>query len=185
MATISKVPEQVGGVDESVLKPGPWSRTLPKAHFNAIDWEKSLQAKVKNIEKCSGAGDIKFTAIGKPSDNDVYKTNRIHEDNHASDDKIAFEAVVGKWDKNLQEAKDKRWKFGGATAGEAEDTLFAFMGGTPDEVAEQFYTATFESGEAFHLTAKGKSMWPYSIDISKDCSLATLVIERGYPPAEL
>jgi|GEM_PF-6191138 len=186
IATVNSVPEQVGGNDETVLKPGPWVKAMSKTNLTSINWEETLHvAKIQNIDKCKGAGTISFTVKGKPSDDELYKANRIHENHHSSDDKAAFESVVGRWDKGLQDAKDKHTKFGGDTPDDATATLLGFMGGTPDNIAEQVFSSSTERGLAFHDSPEGRHMEPFSLTINKDCSVVSLEVERGFPPAEL
>jgi Domain of unknown function (DUF4157) len=161
---VDTVPAQEGADDETVLSPGPWTKVAPKADIGARF----------GIAACTGDGDSTFRAIGKPSDDAVYKANRRHEDHHVADDKAAFEQTVGVWDKKLEEAKSKGSEFKGADAAKAEAALWTGMGGIPTKVARDYRSLSFTKGGAFHATAAGGPMVISNAKSSADCSTSSI-----------
>jgi hypothetical protein len=100
----------------------------------------------------------------------VYKANRRHEDHHVSDDKDAFDDAIGKWDKKLQEAKNKGTEFKGNSAAAATAALWTAMGNTPQNAARSYRQQSFDKGDAFHNTAAGGKMVPSNPVCNADCS---------------
>ncbi|HEX4707781.1 MAG TPA: DUF4157 domain-containing protein [Candidatus Udaeobacter sp.] len=167
-AKVDTVKKQEGGDDETVLAPGPWSTVVPK---DDVGTKYGLAA-------CSGADDSTFSALGKPSDNAVYKGNRRHEDQHVADDKASFEQTVVKWDKKLEKAKSKGTTFKSTDEGKAKDALWTAMGGTPQQVARKYRSLGFSKGTAFHATAKGGKMKPSNSKANPDCSISSVEIRN-------
>ncbi len=167
-AQVDTVPAQEGGDDETVLAPGPWSIVAPKADVGTKF----------GLAACTGDGDTTFSALGKPSDDAVYKANRRHEDHHVADDKVAFEQTVVKWDKKLEKAKSKGTTFKGADAAKAEAALWAAMGGEPKKVARKYRALSFTKGGAFHATAKGGPMSTSNAQSNADCSTSSVEVRN-------
>jgi hypothetical protein len=163
-AQVDTVPAQEGGDDETVLSPGPWSIVAPK---DEIGTKFGLAA-------CTGADDSTFSALGKPSDDAVYKANRRHEDHHVADDKFAFEQTMVKWDEKVVKAKSKGTKFNGEDAAKAEAALWAAMGGEPKQVARKYRTLSFTKGGQFHATALGGAMSISNAKSNADCSTSSV-----------
>jgi hypothetical protein len=163
-AEVDTVPAQEGSDDETVLGPGPWTKAVTKAAAGAVT----------GLAACAGAGNSTFSAHGKPSDDAVYKANRKHEDHHVSDDKAAFEAAIGTWDKKVQQAKDKRTKFKGASAAKATAALWAAMGNTPKKAARSYRSQGFAKGAAYHATATGGRMSISNPASNADCSSSSV-----------
>lgn len=167
-AKVDTVPKQEGGDDETVLAPGPWNTTVSK---DKVGTKYGFAA-------CSGADDSTFSALGKPSDDAVYKGNRRHEDHHVKDDKVAFEQTVGKWDKKLEKAKSKGTKFSGEDADKAKAALWAAMGGTPKEIARAYRSLSLAKGGAFHKTVKGGTMKTSNAKANPDCSASSVEVRN-------
>ncbi len=148
MAKVDTVPAQEGSDDETVLRPGPWTKVVTKAQAGRVTGEAA----------CAGAGNSTFTATGSPSDDAVYKANRRHEDHHVADDKVAFEDEIGKWDKKLEDAKTAGTAFTGASEAAATAALWTAMGNTPKNAARAYRSLSFTKGGAFHGTAAGGKM---------------------------
>lgn len=165
-AKVATVPAQEGADDETVLAPGPWSTVAPKADVGAKF----------GLAACAGAGNSTFSALGKPSDDAVYKANRRHEDHHVADDKVAFEQTVGKWDKKLEDAKSKVTEYKGTDAGKAEAALWAAMGGKPMEVARAYRNLSFTKGDQYHGTAAGGPMTTSNAKSNADCSTSSIEV---------
>jgi hypothetical protein len=165
-AKVDTVPKQEGGDDETVLAPGPWNTTAPKDDIGAK----------YGLAACSGADDSTFSALGKPSDDAIYKANRRHEDHHVADDKSAFSQTVVKWDKKLENAKKKGTTFKGTDAAEAEAALWAAMGGTPKEIARRYRSLSGDKGDEFHRTPKGGKLKPSRFRANPDCSASSVEV---------
>jgi hypothetical protein len=163
-AAVDTVPEQEGSGDETVLSPGPWSVVTTKAKAGAVT----------NLPACAGAGNCTFSMHGKPTDDAVYKANRRHEDHHLADHKAAFDDAIGKWDKKVQDAKDKGTQFRGATADAATAALWTAMGNTPKTAAESYRQQGLDKGDAFHHTPAGGSMSRSNPVSNPDCSTAAM-----------
>jgi len=165
-ATVDSVPAQEGSGDETVLGPGPWTKATTKAAAGAAT----------GLAACSGADNTTLTAVGKPSDDAVYKANRKHEDHHLTDHQAAFDDAIGNWDKKVQEAKDKGTEFKGVSAAAATGALWAAMGNTPKNAARSYRTQGFTKGAAFHKTATGGPMAAKNAASNKDCSACSIEV---------
>jgi hypothetical protein len=167
-AKVDTVPKQEGGDDETVLAPGPWNTTAPKDDLGAK----------YGLAACTGADDSTFSALGKPSDDAIYKANRRHEDHHVTDDRIAFSQTVVKWDKNLEKAKRKGTTFKGTDAAKAEAALWTAMGGTPKEIARRYRSLSGDKGTAFHATTKGGKLKTSHGKANPDCSASSVEVRN-------
>jgi hypothetical protein len=170
-AKVDSVPAQEGGADESVLSPGPWTLVITKAKAGSNT----------QLPACSGAGNSTFTAHGKPSDDSVYKANRRHEDHHVADHKVAFDDAIGKWDKKVQDAKDKGSAFKGGTAAAAIAALWTAMGNTPQNAARSYRSLGLSKGGDFHATPAGKAMVVSNPVCNADCSTSAVDITNPMP----
>jgi hypothetical protein len=144
---VDNIPNNAGSFDETVLANGPWRFMTTKANV------------VANVGAlagaCGGAGNSRFRAYGKPSDAAMFAANRRHEDHHADDHRDAFNASIGPWDTALTNAKTAGSKFNGNTAAAAEAALWAAMGGTPDDVAADFFNRCQAAVITYHGSAAG------------------------------
>jgi len=143
--SLKTVPENVGSFDETVLSAGPWRFQTRKQ-----DVYGTLQ-----LPACRSAGDATVTAHGQPSDADVAKANRAHEDHHAADDERAFNMTIGEWDKKMTDAEKDKKVFEGTGPTNCEMALHAAMGGTPKSVADRYWGNASAAGDEFHHTAGG------------------------------
>jgi hypothetical protein len=164
MAKVDTVPAQVGSGDETVLGPGPWTKVVTKAAAGGVT----------GLPACTGAGNSTFSVHGKPSDDAVYKANRRHEDHHLADHKVAFDDAIGKWDKNLQDAKNNGTEFKGASAADATAALWTAMGNTPQNAARSYRAQGFAKGAAFHTTPAGGPMSLSNPVCNADCSTSAV-----------
>lgn len=163
-AKVDSVPTNTGSFDETVLAPGPWTVTVPKATVGAT----------LGLAACTGGDDSNFRAIGDPSDTHMFQANRRHENHHANDHHTAFNGSIGAWDKKLKAAKAAGTKFHGATQADAEAALWTAMGGTPNDVATAYWNACIAAGAAFHATAAGGPVGlPTSPTANADCSTSS------------
>ena len=144
-ARVGTVAQNTGSFDETVLAPGPWTVSAPKATIAAIFPALNM----------TGAGNTTFRAIGNPSDEAMFQANRRHEDHHATDHQAAFNSHVANWDRRLTEARTAGTDFNGRTEAEAQTALYTAMGGTPDQVADAFMNALVAAVVAFHATPAG------------------------------
>jgi hypothetical protein len=104
----------------------------------------------------------------------MQEANRRHEDRHASDHEIAFNASLVPWDSNLIVAEVLGEEFRGATAAAAEAALWSRMGGTPDDVADEYINEALRLGGAFHATAAGGPVGaPTNATANADCSTSS------------
>ncbi len=163
-AKVDAVPAQTAGADETVLRPGPWTKTITKAQAGAVT----------GLPACTGAGSSTFSVKGSPSDKAVFEANRRHEDHHVSDHKANFQAIIGAWDTKVQDAKDKGTEYPGASGQAARAALWAAAGGTAGAVATTWFDEDGKSGDAFHATPAGGPMSlsnPQAGAGCADCSL--------------
>ena len=170
-AKVDTVPGQEGSADETVLRPGPWSTVVTKAQAGAVT----------GLAASSGAGNSTFTRHGNPSDDSVYKANRRHENRHVADHKDAFDDAIGKWDKNLQDAKNNGTEFAGASAAGATAALWTAMGNTPNDAARSYRSQGFAKGQAFHRTADGGPMVRSNPVSNADCSTSAMDVTNPMP----
>jgi hypothetical protein len=145
-AVIDTVPTNNGSFDETVLAAPPWRFDTTKS---------AVQALFPTLTSCSGAGATRFRAYGDPSDAAMFAANRRHEDHHAADHRAVFDATIVPWDQKITQAKAAGTRFHGATAADAEAALWAAMGGTPDQIANAYWTQCLARGGAFHSTPAG------------------------------
>ena len=161
---IESVPAQEGSGDESVIDSGPWTKKVTKAEAGAVT----------GLAACAGPGDSIYSEHGKPSDKEVYKSNRRHEDRHLADHKVAFEDTIGRWDKKVQNAKNKGLEFKGETAADANVSLWTAMGNTPQNAARSYRSQAFSKGLAYHSTPAGGPMVTSNPLSNADCSVSSL-----------
>jgi hypothetical protein len=149
---VDNIPNNAGSFDETVLANGPWRLMTTKANV------------VANVGAlagaCGGAGNSRFRAYGKPSDAAMFAANRRHEDHHADDHRDAFNASISPWDTALTNAKTAGTKFNGNTAAAAEGALWAAMGGTPDDVAADYFNRCQAAVITYHGSAAGGPVGP-------------------------
>lgn len=157
---VKTVAENAGSYDESVLSAGPWVFQTPRANV-----PRSL-----GLTPCRGEGDTTVTAHGKPSDADVAKANRTHEDHHATDDEQAFKDTVGKWDEKLTQAEKDKRVFEGESAAKCETAIYAATDGTPKSVAGRYWGSVDAAGKAFHRTAGGGTLGISSATVDPGCA---------------
>ncbi len=161
-ATVTAVARNTGGVDETVLGPGPWRRVEPRATIGAL---------FPALTQCTGAGDSNFRARGQPSDAHMRAANRRHEDRHRRDRRAAFIANVVPWDRRLTAARRARRTFHGATDAAARAALFAAMGGTEADVLTACLDAGAAARDAYHATPAGGPVGaPTNPRAAADCS---------------
>jgi hypothetical protein len=157
--------DNIGSFDETVLSAGPWSTVAPKA---------TIGAQHPSLAQCAGAGDSTFSAIGDPSDAEMFAANRRHEDRHATDHEAAFNASVKPWDDKLFFAFVLGTTFNGATQAAAAAALHAAMGGTPDQIADKYMDGCAAGVVAYHGTAAGGPIGaPTSPTANADCSTSS------------
>jgi hypothetical protein len=164
-AEVDTIPGNTGSFDETVLAPGPWTHVTSKA---------TIAGRLRTLTQCSAAGDTTFRALGNPSDAAMFAANRRHEDHHANDHHTQFDATVLAWDTSLTAAKAAGRKFHAGTAPDAEAALWFAMGGTPDQVAENYFSGCVAAGAAFHSTpAGGPISAPSDPHASTDCATSS------------
>ena len=83
---VKNVPVNKGSYDETVLSPGNWRLNVSKS---------TVFSKFPNLESCRNSGRTIFSALGYPSDIEIFQANRRHEDRHANDIAIAIHARTG------------------------------------------------------------------------------------------
>jgi hypothetical protein len=164
-AQVASVDINTGGFDETVLAPGPWSIVAPTANVGA---------RFPSLAACTGAGNSTFSANGKPSDAAMFAANRRHEDHHAADHHIAFDASVGAWDVNLSLFAVGNFVFPGPTNADAQAALFAAAGGTPDQIADSYWNKVAAAGAAFHATPTGGPVSTNNPTSNADCSTSAV-----------
>jgi hypothetical protein len=159
-AKVDTVPTNTGSFDETVLAPGPWSITAPKA---------TVGARFATLATCTGAGNSTFRAIGKPT-----AAIRRHEDHHATDHQAAFTSIIVPWDKKLTDAKNAGTTFSGASQAAAEAALYAAMGGTPDAVADAYFNECVRLNDVYHGSAAGGGVSADNPTANADCSTSSV-----------
>lgn len=166
--SLKTVPENVGSFDETVLSAGPWSTQAQKQDV----------AQRLGLPACKGAGRVTLAANGKPSDADVAKANRTHEDHHATDDEAMFNATIGKWDKKMTDAETAKTVFEGATRTDCETALNQAMGGPPKKVADSYFNGCLGAGTAFHATATGGELTASNATSDAACNKAEIDVRQ-------
>ncbi len=169
-AKVTVVPTNTGSFDETVLAKGPWNLVAPKA---------TVGAKL-GLAMCAGKGNTTFRAKGDPDDNSVFTANRGHEDKHASDQKVAFNATIVSWDTKVTNAKNKGTEFTGANAADATANLWAAMGGTPAQAGRSFRADCTTRGNAFHATPRGGPMTVASPKADKTCTTSSAKVKNPF-----
>jgi hypothetical protein len=167
-AKVTSVPTNAGSFDETVLKPGPWATSAPKA---------SLGTRL-GLAACSGAGAAAFTAHGDPGDAALATANRTHEDHHAADDQAAFNGTIVRWDAALAAAQKSGNAFTGATAAGAEAALHTAMGGTPAQVAQSYWNQCDAAGAAFHATPAGGKLHVHDATADAACAAVSCKVSQ-------
>ena len=158
---IASAPDNYARSIERVLNSGPWS-TVTRRH--------NLSFRLL-LPKCAAApeGRVLFLVSGQPSDASVARANRIHEDHHVADDRIAFELVVKPWDDNMERAVANHEKYTGTDAMACESSLHEAMGGDADAIADQLMFMVDELGTAFHADPAGRPIRVYNTETDKIC----------------
>jgi hypothetical protein len=164
-AKVDNTPINTGSFEEDVLAPGPWTTVAPKAAVGGL---------LPALGACTGAGDSTFRAIGDPSDAAMHAANRRQEDRHAADNEVAYRGSLVPWDSNLIVAEVLEEEFNGPTQADAEAALWARMGGTPDQVADNYFNEAARLGRAFHGTPAGGTIGAPTDPLSNaDCSTSS------------
>jgi hypothetical protein len=161
-ASIAAVPQNTGSFDETVLSAGPWATGSTKAAVGGIT----------GLPACTGAGASRFTAHGLPSDAEMAASNRRHEDHHVADHRRNFLNIIGVWDTKMTAAQAAGTTYEAGDNAAAEAALHAAMGGTPREIAANWFNADSTSGDAYHGTAAGGPISWDNARSNPDCSTA-------------
>ncbi|MBZ0303138.1 MAG: DUF4157 domain-containing protein [Anaerolineae bacterium] len=163
-AWVFNVQDNIGSFDETVLSPGPW--TTPVQRTTARTLVRQPQ--------CAGSGWSQFTVNGIPSETDVAAANREHEDQHARDHQLAFQTIVI-WDREMTRLKNSGQRFAGADMAACQANLFAAVGGTPIQVADDFFNTAIMLAQQFHSTPSGSNLKPPSNrQANADCSTSSM-----------
>jgi len=144
---VDTVPTNTGSYDETVLSAPPWTTVTTKTAVGARFGQAS----------CTGAGNTTFTANGLPTGPACQAENRTHENHHAADHQVQFNATIKPWDDKVTAAKAANSKFPGATPAAADAACWAAMGGTPNAIADAWFNGCVAVGAAFHATPAGRS----------------------------
>ena len=145
---INTVPTNVGTTLEVVLTGGPWRLTTTKAE---------LVERLK-LPDCGKPGRATYTVHGIPSEVAVAAANKKHEDQHARDMETAFNEVVVPWDQAMTSAQTSKQTFHGVDQTDCEKTLFAALGGMPDEIATKLANSVVSKAEEFHHSDAGSNL---------------------------
>jgi len=165
---VDSVPTNTGSFDETVLNSGPWSTVTPKVNV----------ALRLGLPACAVGGNATLTANGRPSDADVAKANRTHEDHHAADHRIAFNSTIGNWDTLLTAAWISNQIFSGPDVATCEASLYAAMGGTPESIADDYFNSCLAAGAAFHATPAGGPLAASNPASDATCGVATVEVRQ-------
>lgn len=165
-AWVSAVATNVGSFDEAVLNSGPWSTVTTKGNVGTK----------LGLASCTGGGACTLTANGQPNDGAVAASNRTHEDRHAADYRVAFNAAFGTWDTRVTAAYTAGRKFTGPTVAAAQAALWTHMGGTPARVAITYRTDSLARGTAFHRTAAGGPLVAFNPRAGAGCGTANVKV---------
>jgi hypothetical protein len=167
-AWVGAVPTNVGSFDEAVLNSGPWSSVTTRGNVGAR----------LGLASCTGGGACTLTAKGQPNDAAVAASNRTHEDRHAADYRVAFNAAFGTWDARVTAAYTAGRKFTGPTVAAAQAALWTHMGGTPERVATTYRKDALARGGAFHRTAAGGPLVGFHPRAGTRCNTATIKVRQ-------
>jgi outer membrane protein OmpA-like peptidoglycan-associated protein len=164
-AAVGSVPTNTGSFDETVLASGPWRATRPKA---------TVRARFAALAACTGAGNSRFHAMGQPTDAAMFAANRRHEDRHASDHRVAFNGSLVPWHRNLAAAQSAGTTFRGPTQADATTALYAAMGGTPNAIADAFFSACAAAVRVYHGTAAGGTVTSANPRANATCTTSSV-----------
>ncbi len=165
---VHAVPTNVGSFDEAVLNSGPWSTATTKGNVGTR----------LGLASCTGGGACTLTANGQPNDAAVAASNRTHEDHHAADYRVAFNAAFGTWDARVTVAYGAGTKFTGPTVVAAQAALWTHMGGTPQNVATTYRRDSLARGAAFHRTTAGGPLVGFNPRAGAGCKTATIKVRQ-------
>ena len=146
---VSSVPTNKGSFEELVMKDPPWSYQTNKMML-------AMRFRLIPCIKAESGG-AAFIVKGDPTDEEVAAGNLVHEDHHARDNERMFAATILKWDVELTKAYNSKQIFRGADITACEAALFKAMGGTPDQIAKNFFNACLDARDAFHASPAGKT----------------------------
>jgi hypothetical protein len=171
---IVQVPLNTFATEVHTLTPPPWKTTTTRADvFNAFPdarWER----------QCKGSSDpCQFEVMGLPDPHTLAAATLAHENQHAADFANVFETVFRPWDTQVQLAKDTSKLFSAATANQATTDLWAFLGGSPEAIADALADEVDASGKRMHAGMAEPNMDPKNPIAAADCSTATLDVEGG------
>jgi hypothetical protein len=172
---VKNVPVNKGSYDETVLSPGNWRLNVSKS---------TVFSKFPNLESCRNSGRTIFSALGYPSDIEIFQANRRHEDRHANDIASIFINTFYEWDRELDIAAAGSLKaatpYHGNTKQEAEAVLYREMGGTPDEIADKFTAASKKAQDDYHnLPEGGFAGWdPDTAKSDSNCSMSSVEVSN-------
>ena len=145
-ARVQNVPINKGSIDETVLAARSWKLNATKA---------AVLRKFPHLTACRGAGRTIFEAIGSPSNPAMFGASRRHEDHHSDAFFSAFMGTIYWWDTELDVAAGGKTPFHGATKAAAEAALWKAMGGTPDQIADNYSDAAAKAINDYHDTPEG------------------------------
>jgi hypothetical protein len=169
---ISGVPEHRLSTEVHTLTSPPWQAATTGG---------ALVAAVRDnrLWRCAGAAPCQFTVKGKPDEVTVAANTLAHEDQHAAHIARDFERVFRPWDTKMREGMKSAQKFSGATAAQATEALWNFLGGSPEAIADALIDAVDASGAAMHAGMAEPELALKDPSSNWGCTTAEVYVEGG------
>lgn len=155
------LPHNEGTYDTKTIDNGKWQFQTTKKRLA------ELFPKLKACKK-AGGGDSILTIQDNP---DVTKNTRLHEEQHAIDDKATFETLVAPWDNRLTQAKQNNQTMAGVDAPDCETKLYSLA--TRQQPAALIQSIIDDIGAratTFHRSAAGQNVTIYDVVEGTDCN---------------
>ncbi|MEO1262882.1 MAG: hypothetical protein AAFZ15_29005 [Bacteroidota bacterium] len=156
---VQKVPGNIGSYWQRTLKKGPWTTTVMKKELKNFISHAEFKNSNWNTDEL-----VKIKLIGIPSDSAIYQANIRHENKHARDHKKTFKKIIIKWEKRILEVIKNKMEFSDEKQEEAYKKLWAEVGGSPQQIAREYYKIIDAKADEYHNKPKGKGM---KLDVRK------------------
>lgn len=159
------VPDNKGSFDMKVLKDGEWSLVTTKARL----------ANLFGLNSCGGGGDATLVINGMLKNEDQRNRTRTHEDQHVTDDKAIFEAVVGSWDTLVAEAKRLRRTEVADDVDECRQNLYDrhVNKQDPNYIVTKLINDINAKAAGFHNTGPGRNVRISNAQPQNNCTTVT------------
>ncbi|MBU1568280.1 MAG: DUF4157 domain-containing protein [Proteobacteria bacterium] len=186
---IRRLPTNIGSFNMWLPTDAPWTIRAPRARITGRLLIPDCLVNCDENERNRSAlgpclmtpGYTQFTVNGLPSNSRFKTETRDHERQHAADHLQVFNDILVAWDNHMQFMLCAHMPVpAGLNVSEAETFFYnTWLGGTPDQIAEDLYNAWSAAGDALDDPHRYRMEWG-NFSTNDDCS--TLSIDLWHEP---